>query len=440
MILLRGAMRSVAMLLLAAVACAAAAQGNKPLTLEEALTAADQPHPDLLAVEADRSLALADQELAGARSDFSVVAMGALQRVKPTLQVPGYDDYMSDNYLRILGRVPLLDFGRTSNAMSAAQAVVDARDLTVLEARDRRRLEIMARFFDVLLADLRYAADNEHLAVAYVAFDIARDRHDQKQISQVDLLELEARSQERLVARNEGEKRQRLARALLADAMNQPGKLASELADPPLPENERPLPDYEVLHAAMLESNPRLKAQQQLLLASRLRLESIRAETGPRIDAELEAAEYGQRRLSGRDDLRAGLVLTWPLYQGRRVSGDMAREQAQFQKLQAETEKLKRDLSQALLAAWMEADQLRRTARRAAKIEADYRDLALERARGQYEMEYRTNLGDSMARTMEAKLNQRNVEYRLALALARLEALLGKSLPAAANGNAASAK
>lgn len=426
----RGAIRSVVVLLLAAISSPAIAAGA--LTLEEALKAADAPHPDIEIVEAERSLALADRRLAGVRQDLSVTAEGRLQRVKPSLPAPG-DDYLSDNSLRLLARKNLFDFGRTSNAESAAQAVVDARDLTVLEVRDQRRLDIMARFFDVLLADLRYLADNEHLAVSYVTFDNARDRFQQKFGTQVDLLELEARSQEWLVKRNESEKRQRLTRALLANAMNQPGQLPSELQDPKLPGNERALPEYETLLAGMLENNPRLKAQQQLLLASRQRLESIRSDKNPRIDAELEAAEYGQRRLSGRDDVRAGIVLTWPLYQGARVSAEMAREQAQFQKLQAETEKIKRELSQALLVAWLDADQLRRTARRAAKIEADYRDYALERARGQYEMELRTNLGDSMARTMEAQLGQRGVEYRLALALARLDALLGRPLPDSPN-------
>lgn len=404
-----------------------AAAADKPLTLEEALKAADAAHPDLEVAEADRALALADLELTGARRDVSVTLEGRLQRVKPALR-PADTDYISDNSLRLTARKNLFDFGRSSNAESAAQAVVDARDLNLLEVRDQRRLDIMARYFDVLLADLRYTADNEYLAVNYVAFDQARDRLEQKLVSQVDVAELEARSQEWLVRRNDSEKRQRLTRALLADAMNQPGQLASELQDPPLPGNDQPLPDYDALLAAMLKSNPRLQAQQQLLAASQQRLEAIRADKNPRIDAELEAADYSQRPLAGRDDVRAGVVLTWPLYQGRTVSAAMAREQAQFQKLQAEAEKLKRGLTEALLSAWLDADQLRRVARRAAKVESDYRDLALERARGQYEMEFRTNLGDSMARTMEAKLNQRSVEYRLALALAKIEALVGRPL------------
>jgi outer membrane protein TolC len=425
----RGAvLRSVVVLVLSSLSLPASAEGGKALTLEQALQAADAPHPDIEVAEADRALALADQQLVSSNSDVMVNLEGRLQRVKPSLPSNGSDS-MWDNSVRLNARKNLFDFGRTSNAEGAAEAVVEARDLSLLDARSQRRLDIMARFFDVLLADLRYTADNEHLAVAYVNFDHDRDRLDQKLVSPVEVLQLEAKSQEWVVQRNESEKRQRLTRALLANAMNQPGQLPSDLEDPKLKDNDRPLPDYEDLVPIMLEHNPRLRAQQQLLAASQQRLQAIRADSNPRVDAELEAANYAQRELSGRDDVRAGLILTWPLYQGRRVSADIAREQAQFQKLQAESEKLKRDLTQALLIAWMDADQLRKTARHAAKVEADYRDQALELARGEYEMEFKTDLGDSMAETMEAKLAQRSVEYRLALSLAKIEALLGQPLP-----------
>jgi outer membrane protein TolC len=153
----------------------------------------------------------------------------------------------------------------------------------------------------------------------------------------------------------------------------------------------------------------------------------VRADKSPLLDLELEGGDYS-REASTRDNLKAGVVLTWPLYTGRRVDAQMAKEQALFQRLQAETEKLALELEQALLENWLEVGELQRTVRTAAKKHSDYRDLALERARGQYEVELKTNLGDSMAATMAAKLRERRVEYQLALAFARLEALLGQPL------------
>ncbi len=401
------------------------AQSAKVLTLAQALQAAEAPHPDIQIAEAERELALADQAVVGARRDLSIQAEGRLQRVKPANSDA---DYVSDNSVRFAARKNLFDFGRSDNAKGAARALLEARELSLTDTRDQRRIDIMARFFDVLVADYQFTADNEYMSVAFVTFDNARERLEQKLISRVDVAELEARYQTWLIRRNDSLKRQRLTRALLANAMNQPGQLMAELEDPTLPGNQIPLVEYEAL-LPLLENNPKLKASRQALEASRQRMDANRAERNPSLDAELEANEYGSRKLPGRDAVRAGVVLSWPLYQGGRVSAQLAREQAQFHKLQAEAEKLRRDLQQSLLSVWMEAEQLQKTTRNATKIQADYRDLALERARGQYEMELKATLGETMAATAEAKLQQRAVEYQLALALAKMQALLGQSLP-----------
>ena len=361
---------------------------------------------------------------AAARRDVSVNLDGILRSGKPT---EGNGGFTEDNSVRLIGRKPLYDFGRTGAAEAAAKLETAARDANVLDARAARRLDVMARYFDVLLADQQYAADNEYMAVAYVTFDNAKDRFKLGQISAAEVAELEHRYQEALVKRNASQVQQRVARSQLANAMNRPGQLPVDLEDPPLPGNNRALSEYEALLPVMLENNPRLAAQSRLLGAAQQRLEGVRAENRPTLDAEVEAADYS-RTATTRDRLRAGVVLNWPLYQGRRTDARIAREQAQFHKLQAGYGKLKMLLSQALLENWLEIEQLQKTVRGAAKKQTEYRDLALEKSRAIYELELKTNLGDSMAATVEARLRQRRVEYQLALAFARLEALLGKPL------------
>jgi len=71
---------------------------------------------------------------------------------------------------------------------------------------------------------------------------------------------------------------------------------------------------------------------------------------------------------------------------------------------------------------------LRDSGRAAADKQIEFRDWMLERARAEYEMEMKTNLGASMADSQLALLRRKQVEYRLALALARLDALSGGSL------------
>lgn len=412
-------------MLLCCLSISASAQEVKPLTLARALQAADAPHPDLQIAEAERDLALANQAFAGSRQDLSVTLEGRLQGAKSS--IPGAD-FGADNSVRLVARKNLFDFGRSENGVGAARAVTEARDRSLLEARDQRRIDIMARFFDVLMADMRYVADSEFMTVAYLNFDRGRDRYNQKLLSKVDLSELEAHFQDLLVKRNESQIQQRLTRVLLAAAMNQPGQLASDLEDPKLPGNERALPAYEAL-LPLIDQSPRIQASKKLLDASRQRMEALRAEYRPTLDAEVEANDYADRKLQGRDALRAGVVLSWPIYQGNRNSAQLAREQAQFQQLQAEEELLRRKETTTVLGLLLEAEQLQKTARNAAKVQSDYRDLDLERARGQYEVELKTNLGETEAYTVEAKLRQRTVEYKLALTLAKLEAVLGQPLP-----------
>jgi outer membrane protein TolC len=413
-------MRRLAALLGLSFALAAGA-ADLPLTLDEVLAQADQPHPDLGAAQAQAELARAEQMLAESQNDFRLTLEAGLRGGRNTLS----NDFEADHLARLNARKTLWDGGRADLAGAAARLESSARASQLLDARAQRRLALMTRFFDVLMSDLRYAAETEFTAVAYVAWDNAKDRLQLGELSNVQMAELEARYQDARLKRNDALGRAREKRALLAAAMNRPDSLPSELADPAIKGNERPLPAFKDLLASMAAHNPRLLAQHQLLTAAQRRLEAQRADTGPNLEFEAEAAAYS-RESTTRDRLRAGLNLTWPLWQGQRVDARIAREQAQFQLLQAQYERLRLDLRQALFETREEIAHLRDNERPAARANSAQRDWNLERARAEYELELKTNLGTSMAETQMARLRAKAVEYRLALAWERLAALLGQ--------------
>jgi outer membrane protein TolC len=400
-----------------------------PLTLEEALATAESAHPDMLLAQADRESALADREIANSRQDTSIKFEGILRSGRPTF---GNGDYADDNSVRLTARKTLYDFGRSSNAELAAQYELNAREANLTNMLSNRRLEIMTRYFDVLLADMSNTEDSELTSVYYTSFQQGKDRLELGHISSIDLAELESRYRDTVEKRNASAQRQRITRVLLANAMNRPSKLPVDLEDPKLPGNQRTLPDYESLLPILLDNNPLLRAQQEMLAASQKRIESLSADNGPTLDAELQAADYS-RIASTRDNVSAGLILSWPLYQGNRTDSLVAREMAQFSKLQAATEKLKLELTQAFLESYLDITQLQSAARNAASTYVDFRDLQLERSRGLYELELKSNLGTSMAGTAEAHMRARQIEYQLALSFARLEALMGIPLSQAAN-------
>ncbi|HMM47955.1 MAG TPA: TolC family protein [Thiobacillaceae bacterium] len=407
---------------LLACALSAGVQAER-LTLDEALAAAAAPHPERRIAESELAAARADREQAASRQDFHLFLDGAL---RTGLRPEG--EWQSDNVGRVVARKPLLDFGRTAQGVEAAEQEVSARQAELFNTENLRRIDIMARFFDVLLADMQYAAENEFMAVAYVSWDDAQDRFEVGQISQPDLLRLEAEYQDIRERRNASQQRMRSTRQKLAHAIHRPAPLPTELVEPELADNARPIPEYEALLPWVMEHNPSARALQAQVVATDARLAAVRAERNPMLDAEVIGGRYSRESIT-RDDLSAGLVFNIPLYQGARVDSRIARELALKERRIAELEKLRLDLADTLLATLQEIEWLRGSGRSAADKQIEYRDWALERARAEYEVELKTNLGTSMAQTQMAALRRKQVEYRLALALARLEALAGGKLP-----------
>ena len=391
------------------------------LDLDGVLALADASHPDLDLVRSREEAALAEARLAASLDDFRVSLEGALRSGRNET----YNDrYHPDHQIRLLGRKNLYDGGVSEISTQAAKTEADARALQVMDTRTQRRLTLMARYFDVLLADMQYNADTEYMAVAYVDWDNNKDRQALGQIPQWKLVELEAKYQDSRTKRNDTRRKLREKRMQLAQAMNRADPVLEDLADPPLPGNDRKLPDFQALMNQALNHNPGLQAQTKLLAAAQLRRDGARAAYRPTLDFEAEAAAWS-RESSTRDDVRAGVNFIIPLWQGDRVDAGLAREQARITEIQAQHEKLVMQLRESLLSVWEEIQYLQDSERQSAKTNVLYRDLSLEKARAEYEMELKTNLGTSMAETQAAQLRRRGVEYRLALAWARLEALLG---------------
>lgn len=401
---------------------------DRPLTLAEALAAANEPHPQLDAAKADLDLALADQQLAVSQDDLALSLDGALRSGRPTTG-PDEGRWAADNSVSLVARKTLFDFGRTAQVVAAARFETSAREINLLEVKDARRINIMARFFDVLLADMQDAAANEYMAVAYTRWDDAKSRLELGQISASELGQLEAQYQDLRERRNQAAQQVRASRQKLADALNRPGQVPRDLELPGLPQNDFPLPEFEALLPVAAGENPRVRALLAQIEGTTLRAEAVRREQRPTLDAELVGAGYS-RDATTRDTVSAGVVISWPLYQGERLDARIAREAAQRDRLRAQLAQTRLDLSEQLLDTLNEIEWLRTAARPAATSQTAYRDLALERARAEYEMELRTNLGFAMADTQAAAIRRQQVEYRLALALARLEALVGEPLDA----------
>ncbi|MBK1720247.1 hypothetical protein CKO27_21835 [Thiocystis violacea] len=129
---------------------------------------------------------------------------------------------------------------------------LDRPNQALLTPLAAQRLDVMERFFDVLLADLSFATESEAMAVAYIQFDRARVRQELGQVSELRVLELEAVYQNTLHRRAASETGQQLTRFLLAQALGRPEDPVRDLREPVLPAPPEVPPDLDSVLALAL--------------------------------------------------------------------------------------------------------------------------------------------------------------------------------------------
>jgi len=401
----------------------------EPLTLEYALSLADDPHPDLLAAAADRDLARAERDLAASITGLTASINAEAKWIEPSEYA--FDQSQNDSQAHLRVRKRLYDFGYTRASVAAAEALLDSRQLQYVDTRQQRRLDILRHYLDVLLAGLESRLQDEAMAVAFVHLDLARDRHDLNQISDVELLEKETRYEEVRSIRYHARARQRTTRVRLAEALHRPGQLSSTLVEPDLSRITLEPPSLEELITEVLQANPRIQALRAEAESGRERLQAARASDRPILLGAAEVSEYA-RETGSTDPWSIGLQLEVPLYTGGRSGAERARARALLRRTEADIAAAELSLRQDVQALWEEINVLRAN-RDEARTRIEFTELYLDRNRALYEMEAAIDLDDALMRSTEAHLREAQLDYQLLLNWARLDLLRGQTV-AALNG------
>jgi hypothetical protein len=249
---------------------------------------AEEPVPDPLSLEQALSFAQDHPRVRAALADAS-------EPPKRPLSLPP--------------RPQPLYLGCHSLAYSGARASDAARDVAwspLLDSESTQGLEIMQRFFDVLLADLSFARDNEAMAVAFIQFDRAEARGELGQFSALQIAALQAKYQLIRRQRAAAEAAQRVTRSLLAGALGHPESLPRDLVTPELDPQLSEPPGLEQVVARALDQNPRVKAlmkdaneAEQALIRAALREQALELLT--RLDLLAVVAEHARTESDWRD-------------------------------------------------------------------------------------------------------------------------------------------
>lgn len=396
----------------------------EPLTLAHALSLADAGHPDLELQRAALETNRAQRLEVSARSGFSAGLEARLMAVEPS--------YMSTNNSRNNSSVklrlskPLYDGGRSASALQAADHQLSGSRWESLDSRQQRYLDILARYFDVLLADVRALRDEEVMTVAYLRWSKLKDVESLGRVSDIDLLEKESLFNRARHQRQLSRNLQQASRSQLAISLNRPGQLSAELELPQLQVSERQLGEVNELVDQVLVNNPQLRALRDRTQAAESRVDAAIAAGGLEVRGEVELAAYN-RTTGSTHPLSAGLVLELPLSDGGAVEAERAKQRAQLHQQRALLARKEMELRQSVVDLWLEISALK-VAEEEVAVLGDYRELYLDRSRALYEHELKSDLGDAASKTVDYQLQRREVEFNLALAWARLDALSGHLL------------
>ncbi|HEB59742.1 MAG TPA: hypothetical protein ENJ01_11000 [Gammaproteobacteria bacterium] len=409
---------------LAAVADEPVQDWPQPLTLDFVLEHVDQSHPDLQLAEAAVAQARAVQQQAESRYGLRSSLLARLRWIEPSPLA--HDPSRQDHRLRLQVSKRLYDFGRTAALEAAAEADLAAQQQRYRDALNQYRLAVMAAYFDVLLVDLEVIRDNEAMSIGYVNFDRAQSRNELGQLSDIELLRFESVYQLTRARQYASSTRQRTARQRLANLINRSDKLPAELTAPALPDVQRDIPEVAAWFASAEAANPELIALQVAVQGARERLSAAQAGSYPVLNGQAEVSAY-RRESGGNDPWRVGLSLDVPLTTGGETRAQATQRRAELQATRARLERRRREIREAVLESWSALHSLR-ARRQELAVQAEYRDLYLDRSRALYELEMKSDLGDAMTQTSDVRLQQARVDYEITLAWARVRALLGQDV------------
>lgn len=393
----------------------------QPLTLQQALAFADTDHPQTLLQRAQQSRR--EAELRSVLSEQHVearfIADGRL--VEPSTNDPEIS--RNDSRLHLTLSKRLYDFGQSRAQTSVAQARLASEQQRLAYVLQQRRLDIMRNFLDVLLADRAFAVADESMAIEFVRLDRLQQRNKLLQRSDVALAEQQARYQKQRTLRYRAESQQRITRARLAESLNRPDDLPSDLVQPDISVIDRDVPALELLAQQALANNPLLLTLRQEAEAAQLQMQAARKSGRPVLSGELRASDYA-REFTTRDKLRAGLLLDVPLYTGGRVKSRQAAAIAELHTVQARILETESDIRQSLRDAVEQLGVLRAEHDQALAEQA-FRELALDRARTNYELEFSSDLGNTMADATAAGLVRMRTEFQALLHWVEIALLTG---------------
>lgn len=396
----------------------------EPLTFKATLDRANtQSHFSSLISQSQVSLATAAVSAEESKNDVKVNLEGYIRKVG--VSDVGDPNQDGDSKVSLFVKKNLYDFGLSESNNELANMTLEVQKLESQLQFESFYIDVIEAYFDVLRADNLYLKNNEEMSLGFIRFNRAQENAEFGLTSDLDILEAQTNYERIRQARYLSEVKQRLTRQKLAELLGVPKQLPDQLEVPSFDSKRRIIDDFDkIVELALANSLEIKKLKVQINLAKKaVKIEST--DIKPTLEAELEISQY-ERNSGFRDDWRASINFNVPLYDGRSSRSKLDAANAKVIRASAEMDRAKSDLRLNILDL-MQTIQQRTVELEGAKIKQDYRDLYLDKSRSDYELEYKTDLGDAMVQYSQSRLERFNKEFDLEIAWSKLSQLVGTS-------------
>jgi outer membrane protein TolC len=322
--------------------------------------------------------------------------------------------------------LPLLDFGRTSNASEAAQYGVDAARLTSERTEQDIVLQVSQAYYRVLQALKIRGVVLDSIATVELQHRDAKAFFEQGLVANSDVLSAEVRLAERQQDLITAEANVQAAQAglnrVLGRDLDSKLRLQDVSGRPPWNGN------YDALVRTARESRGDLKAARLQMLSSEADLAATRAENWPRLNAYAEYDTNSTSFLLHKEWTVTGLTLSMTLFSGGAQSAAIERRQKEL--LDAQDQFLERqdnislDVKQAYLAAGQTFDSVS-VAEKNQQLAAE--NLRILRDRYSEGLVTSTEVLTAEDTSSRARSNYYQALYDYHTAIARLDNVIGQS-------------
>lgn len=309
---------------------------------------------------------------------------------------------------------------------NTAKSTVKNTEFALQQLKIDKTTQVMQAFFNIILADMRHETVLERLAISAIRANRIQDNFDVEDASEVELLEKRTLTQLDVVKRIEAEAAQITTRAKLAQLLN----IAYEnrpdnLVKPDLTYFfKKELAGFEIWQKKIQLSNLELGELRRVLanLKQQRNLEKNNKEIVISSNIKLGEQSYDS---SKNGNWRAGISFIMPFGQSQSQKNKTSKLLTKIKQQQLRIEQRTQALNQQALSLWLKLKTLKQR-HQALTTELDYRDLYLELARANYEMEIKSDIGSAMSNLTDTEWKLTKNEFDFVIVFIQLQQLAGE--------------